>query len=550
MLSVDCLGGTRTVTGSSFLVRAGRSTVMVDCGLFQGGKQIERLNWHPRPRRPAEVSHLLLTHAHIDHSGLIPRLVKEGFRGQIIASPQTVELCEVMLVDSANIQEADAEWQNRKWRRQGKKPAAQPLYTVEDAKRSLTYFQPQELGQRRQLSAELEMRFQNAGHILGSSILELWAKDGEPVKIVFSGDLGRRGQAIIQDPEAVFDADYLFIESTYGDRTHKSAADSEIELLDALTWAVRHGEKVIIPAFAVERTQELIFILSKLHRRGLLPDVPVYLDSPLAIAVTKIFRRHPKCFDEEMNHLIECGHDPLDLPHLKLSQTPQDSQEINRLRGPAVVIAGSGMCNAGRIRHHLKHNLWREGAAIVFVGFQAQGTPGRAIIDGAKHVSVFGEPVAVRARVYTIGGFSAHADQREILEWVGNFRNPKLEVFVVHGEEKASLALAKLLRERLKLSVRVPQMGERLVLGPPEAALAAAQSPAPPPEETPALAPPPKGLLATLSEMEARLKRMKDWVLSSKLDAEAPDSRNQERLEEINKRLEELAEKLVYVEKR
>jgi metallo-beta-lactamase family protein len=424
----------------------------------------------------------------------------------------------------------------------------EPLYTIEDAKRSLRYFRPQEQGQRVRLSDSAEMRLQNAGHILGSSILELWAQDGKrPVKIVFSGDLGRRGQAIIRDPEAVFDADYLFIESTYGDRLHKSAADSEIELLDAITSAVRAGEKVIIPAFAVERTQELIYILSKLRRRGLLPDIPIYLDSPLAIAVTKIFRKHPACFDEEMNHLIECGHDPLDLPGLRFSETPTDSQEINRLKGPAVVIAGSGMCNAGRIKHHLKHNLWRPGASLVFVGFQAQGTPGRAIIDGAKSVRLLGEPVAVRAKVYTIGGFSAHADQREIIDWVANFRNPSLQVFVVHGEETASLALAKVLREKLKLSVRVPQFLERLVLGPPEAVAEAAAIPAP---KAAVAAAPPKGLLATLSEMEARLKRMKEWVLSSKLDAEAPDERNQARLEEINRELERLGERLVYVERR
>ncbi len=547
MLTVECLGGVRSVTGSSFLLTAGETRVLVDCGLFQGGRQLERRNWQARLHHPAEVSALLLTHAHIDHSGLIPKLVKDGFRGRIIASPQTAELCEVMLIDSAHIQETDAEWQERKIRRQGRRGAAQPLYTIADARESLRYFRPLPRGERLRLSDTLEMRFLNAGHILGSSILELWARDGQaPVKLVFSGDLGRRGQAIIEDPEAIFDADFLFVESTYGDRNHKSAADSEIELLDAVTSAVRAGEKVIIPAFAVERTQELIYILSKLRRRGLLPEVPVYLDSPLAIAVTKIFRKHPQCFDEEMKELIACGQDPLDLPGLKFSQTPEESQAINRLAGPAIVIAGSGMCNAGRIKHHLKHNLWRPGASIVFVGYQAEGTPGRLIVDGAQSVRLFGEPVAVRAKVYTIGGFSAHADQRELIEWVRNFRNPSLQIFVIHGEEKSSLAFARVLREQLKLSVRVPTYQETLQLSlAPEAAAVAAAAPEAAPIPAPA-----GGLLGTLTAMEAKVRRMKDWVLASKLDAEAPDERNQARLEEINKRLEELAEKLVYVEKR
>jgi len=552
MLTVECLGGVRSVTGSSFLIKAQDTTLLVDCGMFQGGKQIERRNWQTRLHRPADVKYLLLTHAHIDHSGLIPKLVKDGFRGQIITSQQTAELCEVMLVDSAHIQEMDAEWQDRKNRRQGKRQVVQPLYTIDDARRSLNYFRPVERGERVKLSDSVDMRFQNAGHILGSSILELWAGDGaRPVKIVFSGDLGRRGQAIIQDPEAIFDADFLFVESTYGDRLHKSAADSEIELLDAITAAYRAGEKVIIPAFAVERTQELIYILHKLERRKLLPDIPIYLDSPLAIAVTKIFRKHPHCFDDETNQIIERGEDPLSLPRLIFSETPEQSQAINNLRGPAVVIAGSGMCNAGRVKHHLKHNLWRPGASIVFVGFQAEGTPGRQIVDGARTVTLFGEPVAVRAKVYTIGGFSAHADQRELLEWMGHFKNPALQVFVIHGEEKASLALAKVIRERLKLAVRVPSFMEVLSLMPPEevAAAVAAAGAAGPAAALPAGVVP-GGLLGTLTELEARIKRIKDWALASKLDVEAKDERNQARLEELNKRLEELTRTLVYTEKK
>ncbi|MFH0809522.1 MAG: MBL fold metallo-hydrolase [Pseudomonadota bacterium] len=547
MLTVEFLGGTRTVTGSSFLVKAGETSLLVDCGLFQGGSQLESRNRQTRVYRPHEIDHLVLTHAHIDHSGLIPKLVKDGFRGRITASRQTLELCEVMLTDSAHIQEMDALWQNRQNRRQGRR-VVEPLYTVSDTRNSLKYFQAMPDGERVRLTDDMEVRLQNAGHILGSSIVELWVREGgRALKMVFSGDLGRRGQMLVRDPEIMREADFLFVESTYGDRSHKSTADSEIELLDAISSAVREGEKVIIPAFAVERTQELIYTLFKLQRRGLLPDIPIYLDSPLAIAVTKIFRAHRDCFDEEMRQLIASGLDPLDLPRLTFAESMEESTAINRSQQPAIIIAGSGMCNAGRIKHHLKHNLWRPGASIVFVGYQADGTPGRQIIEGAKKVKLLGESVVVKANIFTIGGFSAHADQHELLQWVSNFGNPKLQVFVVHGEEKASLAFARLLREKLHLSVRVPRFMELYQLsvdGEPEMEAVATHAPLPEAAESG------RGLLHTLLRMEKQLKRIKDWVLSTKEDAEALDEHNQRRLDEINRKLEELSRQLVYIDKR
>ncbi len=468
MVRVTCLGGVGTVTGSSYLVENTQGKrVLVDCGLFQGGRQIENRNWDPWGFDPAGIETLFLTHAHIDHSGRIPKLVKDGFRGRIITSPPTAELCEIMLLDSAHVQEMDAEWQNRKNRRQGKEGIL-PLYGMEDAEASLAFFHPVERDQVIEVDKGIRARLRNAGHILGSSILELWMDENEErVKIVFSGDLGKRDQLIVKDPHEIFDADYLFLESTYGDRFHRSFEDSKEELLEAIKYSAGFGEKILIPAFAVERTQEILYMLGEFHRENLLPDIPIYLDSPLAIKATEIFRRNKRYYDEEASAIVNSGFDPFDMPNLKFTESTKDSIAINERQGSAIVIAGSGMCTAGRIKHHLKHNLWREGASLVIVGFQAKGTTGRKIVDGAKQVKVFRENVAVRARVFTIGGFSAHADQRDLLSWVSSFES-RPRVFVVHGEAKAGKALAQELEERLGLSVHIPRWKERLILKPRE----------------------------------------------------------------------------------
>jgi len=466
MVKVTCLGGAGSVTGSNYLVEdSSGPRVIIDCGLFQGGADIERLNQERWGFHPRELSTLLLTHAHIDHSGRIPKLVKDGFRGRIVSSPPTAELCELMLMDAAHVQEMDAEWKTKKKKRQGRK-GIEPLYTVADAAASLKYFSPVALDTTIELATGLRARLRNAGHILGSSIVELWVRDGaEEIKIVFSGDLGRRDQLIVQAPEEIFDADCLFVESTYGNRSHRSFEESKEELLEAIRFAVSHNEKVIIPAFALERTQEILYLLGEFSRSGKLPKIPVYLDSPLAIKATQVFRKNKAYYDSAARALVENGFDPFDMPNLKLTPSTQESMAINQLDGSAIIIAANGMCTAGRIKHHLKHNLWRYGSSLIIVGFQSEGTTGRQIVDGAKNVTIFGEKVAVRARVFTIGGFSAHADQGELLEWIGHFSGePKPTVYVVHGELVSSEALATAIRNKLGMWATVPRRNDAFIL--------------------------------------------------------------------------------------
>jgi len=469
MIKVTCLGGAGSVTGSNYLIEnvLGKK-VLVDCGMFQGGKQMEIRNIRPWDFDPSQISTLFLTHAHIDHSGRIPKLVKDGFKGRIITSPPTAELCEIMLLDSAHIQEMDALWQTRKNKRRSNK-GVEPLYTTDDAVKSLRLLSPVERDEIIEVDEGIRARLRNAGHILGSSILELWVQEGsQEIKLVFSGDIGKANQLILKDPQNVFNADFLFVESTYGNRLHKTYEDSKKELLSAIKYAVSNKEKIIIPAFAVERTQEILYILGEFYRSGDLPDIPIYLDSPLAIKATEIFKRNRQYYDDEATEIVKKGFDPFDMPSLRCTPDTKDSIAINEKPGSAIVIAGNGMCTAGRIKHHLKHNLWREGASLVIVGFQAQGTTGRQIVEGKKTVKIFREDVAVRARVFTIGGFSAHADQNDLLRWVGNFAESKPRVFVVHGEASASLELSRLIADRLKLKTYVPSWRESLILKPRE----------------------------------------------------------------------------------
>jgi metallo-beta-lactamase family protein len=480
MITITCMGAAGTVTGSNYLVEDARGTrILVDCGLFQGGKQTEWRNWAKWGFDPGEINTLLLTHAHIDHSGRIPKLVKDGFHGRVITSAPTAELCEAMLLDAGHIQEMDAEWQTRKNRRKSKK-GVEPLYTVEDARDSLQYFSPTQQDLIIEIESGMKARFVNAGHILGSSSIELWiADEGTEIKIVFSGDIGKSSQLIVKDPAEITQADYLFIESTYGNRLHRSFEDSEVEFLEAIRYAVSNNEKMIIPAFAVERTQEILYILGTFQRNGSLPDIPIYLDSPLAIKATEIFRKNTQFYDEETMAIVNEGFDPFDMPNLRFTPSTEESIAINRKAGSAIVIAGSGMCTAGRIKHHLKHNLWREGASIVIVGFQAMGTTGRRIVDGEKRVRVFGEDVAVAARVFTIGGFSAHADQKGLMEWAAHFSAASPHVFVTHGEATASEALAEKLKHDLNLDVHIPTLGEALLLEPQKVTRAPAVEAAP-----------------------------------------------------------------------
>ncbi len=532
MVRVTCLGGVGSVTGSNYLIESSEGKkVLVDCGLFQGGKQMERRNWEDWGFDPKGIKTLFLTHAHIDHSGKIPKLVTSGFEGRIITSPPTAELCEIMLLDAAHVQEMDAEWQSRKNRRQDRGDVT-PLYTVADAEASLRYLYPVERDQIIEVEPGIKARLRNAGHILGSSILELWFQENEEsLKMVFSGDLGKKDQLIVRDPHEIFDADYLFLESTYGNRIHRSFEDSKQELLEAIRYAVSNNEKTIIPAFAVERTQEILYILGEFHRKGLLDDIPIYLDSPLAIKATEIFRQNKKYYDAEARAIVDQGYDPFSMPNLQFTENTDKSKAINEKKGPAIIIAGSGMCTAGRIKHHLKHNLWREGASIVIVGFQAKGTTGRQIVDGAKQVKIFRENVVVKAKVFTIGGFSAHADQNDLLEWVSHFEsNPR--VFAVHGEPSASETLADKIKERFNLEVYVPKWKERLILKPKEISFERAEEERPLPDVK-------NTMLNSLIDIENELKRLRKRI-SREAEAERLGPEDVERLIYLREELQNI----------
>lgn len=461
-MDITCIGAARCVTGSCYLLENGGGKYLVDCGLFQGGRQMESLNRSPWGFNPADITALFLTHAHIDHTGRIPKLVKDGFRGKIYSTNPTIELVKILLLDSAHIQEMEAEWQNRKKARRGD-PAILPLYTLPDAEACFRLLEPVKRDEIISIAPGLNIRFRNSGHILGSSMLEIW--EGDPAtarKTIFTGDIGRKDQMIVEDPEYLTEADALFIESTYGNRDHKPYEESERELIKAIQYSHGRGEKVIIPAFAVERTQELLFILGRLFREKLIPSMPVYLDSPLAIAATMIFRRMREYYDAETRAVLDRGFDPFDFDQLVQTRSAVESMAINQTPGPAIVIAGNGMCTAGRIRHHLKHNLWRPGCSVVVVGYQAEGSLGRSLIEGARMVKILGERVVVRSKMFTIGGLSAHADQTALLDWLSHFRNPEMRVYVVHGEQSVSEEFARLVRRRFGFATAVPAIGDRI----------------------------------------------------------------------------------------
>jgi len=381
-------------------------------------------------------------------------MVQKGFRGQIYVTPPTKDLLEIMLLDSAHIQEMEAQWKSKKRLRHGEK-RLQPLYTQKDARETFPLFVVKAYHEPFQPFPGLKVNFQDSGHILGASFIELWVEeDGVQSKIVFSGDIGRPAQLLVEDPSVIRTADFLFLESTYGDRNHKNEEESLEELAEAIAFSYRNEEKVIIPVFAVERTQELIYSLYLLSKDGRLPrDMPVYLDSPLAIQATEVFRRHQEYFDEPTQELLRKGEDPLSLPQLHFSQSTQDSMALNEMSGPAVILSASGMADAGRIRHHLRHNLWREA-----------GTTGRKIVDGAKKIRLLNEEIAVKARIFTINGFSAHAGQSQILDWLSHFQTESMQIFLIHGEPQAQQELAGLIRQRFGIEAYAPEYLEELTL--------------------------------------------------------------------------------------
>lgn len=460
--AIRFLGAAREVTGSCYLLTLPKATILVDCGIKQGGGNSRDRNREPFAFDPKGIDLLFLTHAHLDHSGLIPRLVKEGFQGRIVTTMATADLIGPMLLDSAKLQENDAERMSRRSLRKGGE-AVEPLYTSEDVEKALPLIDRAKYGQVIDTGRGIRYGFSDAGHILGSGSLALWlaGPEGEK-KIIFSGDIGKKGNPIINDPTLASEADYVVMESTYGDRLHKNNADTSKELAEAISTTFAKGGNVLIPAFAIGRTQDVLYLLNRLVRGGALPKITVYIDSPLAEKATRIYLGHSELYDEEAKRLLAGGTigDAIDI---RFTQSVEESMAINKIRSRAVIVAGSGMCEGGRIGHHLKHNLWRPECSIIFVGFQAQGTLGRRIVDHADSVSIWGEEIAVRARVWTIGGFSAHGDQKELLAWLSAFTN-KPTVFVTHGEESAALVFARLVRERYGFTTHVPEPGQQFEL--------------------------------------------------------------------------------------
>ncbi|MBI5642363.1 MAG: MBL fold metallo-hydrolase [Deltaproteobacteria bacterium] len=454
-------GGASTVTGSCYYLEINKLKILVECGMHQGNGSDE-MNRSVFAFNPAEIDYIFITHAHIDHSGLLPKAAKEGFKGKIISTNATRDLLEPMLYDSAAIQESDAEWATKKGMRTGS-PPVQPLYTAFDVDSILPMFDLKPYDKIFHLGGGVKFRFLDAGHILGSASLELWFQDSEKEKvIVFSGDIGKKDNPIIRDPLYPEKADYVVMESTYGNRSHRPIKESINELVAAIKTTFKRGGNVYIPSFAVGRTQDLLYILNSLVREGRLYKIDVYLDSPLAEEVTKVYLAHPECFDEEARRFFTVKQNEQSV-RLHFVRTAEESMKLNRLRSGNIIIAGSGMCEGGRIRHHLKHNLWRSECSVVFVGFQAVGTLGRKIVDGAKSVSVLGEEVVVKSTIYTINGFSAHADREELIGWLSAFNNSP-QVFITHGESAAATALGELIKEKYGFMTHTPSDGDILEL--------------------------------------------------------------------------------------
>lgn len=463
-MNIKFLGAVKGVTGSSHLIQFKDKKILLDCGMYQGGD--DDLNFEEFEVNPSDVDYLFLSHSHIDHSGRIPLLVKNGFKGIIYCSKPTYDLCEIMLIDSAHIQESEAEWKNKKAMRQGKK-LVEPMYTQSDAMASFQYFKPVQYDQIINIEDGLTVKFNDAGHILGSSILEMWFNDeNENVKLVYSGDIGMDEKPLLKDPTVIEKADYVIMEATYGDRVHDDIEQRTEELINIILRTTKRGGSVIIPSFAVGRTQELIYELNKYYDSHLdkigtkeneLKKIPVYIDSPLATKATEVFKRNANVFDAEARNYIMAGDNPLEFENLHFTQSADESKALNFSMEPKIIISASGMCEAGRIKHHLKHNLWRKEASIVFVGYQAEGTLGRRILDGEKLVKLFGETINVKAEIYNVEGFSGHADKTALINWLKGFKEKPKTVFIVHGEQEAKLNFAKEVKESLGINCIVPE---------------------------------------------------------------------------------------------
>ena len=473
-MKITFLGATKTVTGSNFLVEGAGKKFLVDCGMYQGSSKDEMKNSEPFPFDVKDIDFMLLTHAHIDHSGRIPKLYVEGYRNPVITTKATRDLCSIMLPDSGHIQEQEIEWRNKKRMREGKE-ALPPLYTAEDAIHTMEIFKPVNYDEIVEIDPNIQVRFNDAGHMLGSAIIEVWVtENGKQTKAVFTGDLGNNDIPLLSSPTMIETADYLVMESTYGSRLHMRNDDKASLFLDIVSETLDKGGTVVIPSFAVGRTQEILYEINNLKdehqdeelkkKYQTLMRVPVYVDSPLAISATEIFKENANLFDEETQAIIQRGDNPLEFPGLQFTRTADESKALNEQKESSIIISASGMCEVGRIKHHLKHHLWDPNSTILFVGYQAPGTLGRRLVDGEKMVKTFGEEIAVNARIEYIEGYSGHADQEWLLNFVYSFITKPKHIFLVHGEIESQEVLKEKILENVNIPVTIPDYGQTYTL--------------------------------------------------------------------------------------
>ena len=465
-MKLHFLGANRQVTGSRYCLEVAGHEVMVDCGMFQE-RRFQPRNWDPCPIPPAQIDALLLTHVHIDHCGLIPKLVKDGFRAPIYATEPSVALTDIMLRDAAEIQEEDIGYKLKRHQREGRKSPFpyQPLFNVVDVDRCLPLLRTCKYGVAFEVVPGVTARFFDAGHILGSAMIQLdVTENGRATRIAFSGDIGQPNKPIIRDPSRLLDADYVVMESTYGDRNHSHPGDTETQLADAINDAVSRGGNVVIPTFAVERAQELIYHIGRLVRSNRIPQLPIFLDSPMAVDVTGIYLKFHEYCDEALLKMVQDQQPPFRFPTLTMVRTADESKKINQVPPTCVIMASSGMCNAGRIKHHLRNNISKPEATILFVGHQGEGTLGRQIVDGARRVRIHGQMYPVHAKISQIYGFSGHADHDGLMQWIGHFQRPPRRVFLTHGEESVALKLADEISAKLGYTTHVPHYQESIEL--------------------------------------------------------------------------------------
>ncbi len=464
-IRLSFLGAAQNVTGSRHMVEANGKRILVDCGFYQERQFADR-NWDRFPVEPSQIDAVLLTHAHLDHCGLLPKLAKEGFKGPIYCTDATAEIAKIILLDSANLQEEDAEFKTKRHIKEGRnlKPI-KPLYTIEDAEACFPQFSPVEYREVQPLGPDIECTFYDAGHVLGSSFIRMKVKqEGEERIIIFSGDMGRPNRPIICDPTVFDEADYVLIESTYGDRVHNDTKDIKTAIGEVINTTVSRGGKIIVPSFALERSQDLLYYINELLYERTIKPIKIFLDSPMANKITKVFQDHPELYDEEMTELVHSQNSPFKIANLKMAKTTDESKGILNVTEPFIVIAGSGMCTGGRIKHHLKNYISEPKNTIMFVGYQAIGTLGRQIVDGEKEVRILGEKRIVRANIVKISGFSAHADKNELLNWLKHLKKTPKKVFVVHGEESSSESFAKFVRKEMGCDVIVPSYRDTVIL--------------------------------------------------------------------------------------